>query len=93
MTEWKEAPHPLVNWGLKMLDRVRLVRVVMDKEGNVVESSNLTILNLWLVWWGPRREDRLAMEIVGLQVVCGLVGLFVRHRLALLVFDADNLTV
>ena len=93
VTEWKEAPHPLVNWGLKMLDRVRLVRVVVDKEGNVVESSNLTILNLWLVWWGPRREDRLAMEIVGLQVVCGLVGLFVRHRLALLVFDADNLTV
>jgi UDP-N-acetylglucosamine--dolichyl-phosphate N-acetylglucosaminephosphotransferase len=94
VTEWaRERPHWVVNLGLKTLHRLGLVRVKVDEEGVVVESSNLTILNLWLVWFGPRREDRLAMEIVAMQVACGLVGLFVRHRLALLVFDADNLTV
>lgn len=93
MTEWQRPPRPVVNVGLKVLHRLRLVRVVCDGEGKVVESSNLTILNLWLVWWGPRREDRLALEILVVQVVCGLMGLFVRHRLALWIFDADNLTV
>ncbi|KAI9677740.1 MAG: tunicamycin resistance protein [Trizodia sp. TS-e1964] len=76
---------------LKLLHAVRLLRVVADDEGRVVEASNLTLLNLWLVWWGPMREDRLATSLVAAQVVCGLLGLLVRHRLALLVFAEDNL--
>jgi UDP-N-acetylglucosamine--dolichyl-phosphate N-acetylglucosaminephosphotransferase len=72
---------------------LHLVQVTTNQEGQVVESSNLTILNLWLVWFGPRREDRLAKEIIGLQVACGLMGLFVRHRLALWIFRSDNLTL
>ena len=76
-----------------MLDKLKLVRVTTNKDGQIVESSNLTILNLWLVWWGPRREDRLAMEILAMQTMCGLLGLFVRHRLALWIFKSDNLTV
>lgn len=75
------------------MDRFHLVRVKTNREGQIIESSNFTILNLWLVWFGPKREDRLAKEILVMQTVCGLLGLFVRHRLALLVFDADNLSV
>jgi UDP-N-acetylglucosamine--dolichyl-phosphate N-acetylglucosaminephosphotransferase len=95
VAEWTvdKAPHGLVLLGLKVLGRLRVLKVLEDEEGNVVGCSNMTILNLWLVWFGPRREDRLATEIVVMQVLCGLMGLFVRHRLALLVFDADNLTV
>lgn len=93
VTEWQHPPKPIISLALKVLDRLHLIRLTMNKEGQVIESSNLTILNLWLVWFGPRREDRLAMEIIGMQVVCGLLGLFVRHRLALWIFDADNLTV
>ena len=78
---------------LRIMDKLKLVRITTNKEGQIVESSNLTILNLWLVWFGPKREDKLAMEILALQVVCGLLGLFVRHRLALWIFRADNLTV
>ena len=77
---------------LKLLHALRLVRVELDlKTGNVVRCSNLTILNLWLVWFGPMREDRLAMSLLVMQMACGLVGLLVRHRLALLVFTVDNL--
>ena len=58
-----------------------------------LETSNFTILNLWLVWRGPLREDRLAVEITAMQTVVGLFGLFVRHGLALLVFKEDNWSV
>jgi len=75
---------------LKILHKLRLLRVETDAEGIVTSTTNFTILNLWLVWRGPKREDRLAMEILAMQAVVGLVGLLVRHKLALLVFSLDN---
>lgn len=76
---------------LKLLHVLRLLRVETNDEGRVVESSNFTLLNLWLVWFGPMREDKLAMGVLAFQTSCGLIGLFVRHRLALWVFAQDNL--
>jgi UDP-N-acetylglucosamine--dolichyl-phosphate N-acetylglucosaminephosphotransferase len=76
---------------MKLLHKLRLLDVKTDKDGVVVDSSNFTLINLWLVWFGPMREDRLALGLVAMQLVCGIAGLFVRHRLALLVFTADNL--
>lgn len=92
VTEWTVPPAPLVAAGLEALHALRLVRVKKDESGRIVESTNLTILNLWLVWMGPMREDRLAWHMVAVQTLCGLLGLFVRHRLALLVFPQDNRT-
>jgi UDP-N-acetylglucosamine--dolichyl-phosphate N-acetylglucosaminephosphotransferase len=76
--------------GLKLLHRLRMLDVEVDKEGTVVSCSNFTIINLWLVWFGPMREDRLAVGLLGFQTAVGLMGLFVRHRMALLVFSQDN---
>lgn len=92
VTPWspERQPHPLVAQGLHFLNKLRLVKVTTDEKGQFVETSNFTILNLWLVWRGPLREDRLALEITMLQLVAGFFGLFVRHRLALLVFKEDN---
>lgn len=90
VTEWAVPPAPLIAAALELLHKLRLVRVTRNENGQIVQSTNLTILNLWLVWMGPMREDRLALSMVGLQTVCGLLGLFVRHRLALLVFREDN---
>ncbi|PNY28693.1 UDP-N-acetylglucosamine-dolichyl-phosphate N-acetylglucosaminephosphotransferase [Tolypocladium capitatum] len=92
MTPWspERQPHPLVGQVLHLLGRLRLLRVAVDEKGRFVETSNFTILNLWLVWRGPLREDRLAWEITLLQLAVGLFGLFVRHKLALLVFKEDN---
>lgn len=61
-----------------------------ETNNQISETSNLTLLNLWLVWRGPMREDRLALEITMLQIITGLLGLFVRHKLALLIFRQDN---
>ncbi|KAK4226344.1 glycosyl transferase family 4-domain-containing protein [Podospora fimiseda] len=96
VTAWTEDKQPkaVIGWGLKVLDKLKLLRVTVDEEtGRFVETSNFTILNLWLVWRGPMREDRLAIEIVGTQIVLGLFGLFVRHGLALLIFKEDNWSI
>lgn len=90
VTEWTSPPSPLIDTALRLLRSLRLVRITQDENGRITESSNLTILNLWLVWMGPMREDQLAWHMVAVQTVCGMLGLFVRHRLALLVFPHDN---
>ncbi|KAK2616438.1 tunicamycin resistance protein [Conoideocrella luteorostrata] len=92
ITPWSpdRQPHPLVGQVLHVLAKLRLLQVTTDEKGSFVETSNFTILNLWLVWRGPLREGRLAWEITSLQLFVGLFGLFVRHKLALLVFKEDN---
>ncbi|KAL2200337.1 glycosyl transferase family 4-domain-containing protein [Corynascus similis CBS 632.67] len=96
VTPWSEARQPrfkVVDWGLRLLGRLGLLKVVVDEKGKLVETSNFTLLNLWLVWRGPLREDRLAAEITAMQAVLGFFGLFVRHSLARLVFSADNWSI
>lgn len=92
VTEWEAPPSKLIAIVLELLHRLRLARITKNDRGQIIESSNLTILNLWLIWMGPMREDRLALSMVAVQIVCGLFGLFVRHCLALLVFPSDNRT-
>jgi UDP-N-acetylglucosamine--dolichyl-phosphate N-acetylglucosaminephosphotransferase len=92
VTEWEAPPSKLIATALELLYRLRLARIRKNDDGQIIESSNLTILNLWLIWMGPMREDRLALSMVVVQIVCGLLGLFVRHCLALLVFPSDNRT-
>ncbi|KAF4587275.1 UDP-N-acetylglucosamine-dolichyl-phosphate N-acetylglucosaminephosphotransferase [Ophiocordyceps camponoti-floridani] len=88
--EPNHQPHPLVARALHLLAAFRLVRLTHDEKGRLTESSNFTLINLWLIWRGPLREPRLAAELTALQLVVGLFGLFVRHRLALVVFKEDN---
>lgn len=76
---------------LLLLARFRLLKITFDEEGRFLETSNFTLLNLWLVIRGPMREDRLATEVTALQFAVGVLGLFARHRLALLIFEEDNL--
>ncbi|KAH7391487.1 putative UDP-N-acetylglucosamine:dolichyl phosphate N-acetylglucosamine-1-phosphate transferase [Cadophora sp. MPI-SDFR-AT-0126] len=91
VTEYTYPPKKHVALILTVLHKLGLLRVEWNDEGVIVTSSNFTILNLWLVWWGPKREDRLALEILAMQTVVGLFGLFVRHNFALLIFESDNL--
>ncbi|KAI9691268.1 MAG: tunicamycin resistance protein [Bogoriella megaspora] len=91
VADFRQKPlRPGVNAVVKLMGRLGLLKIDEDEEGKVLESNNFTIINLWLVWFGPMREDRLALGLLGTQLVCGLFGLWVRHSLALLVFTADN---
>lgn len=82
--------RPIVGEALKILHKVKLLRVQQGDSGRVTETTNFTILNLWLVWRGPLREDRLAVEILAMQTAVGLLGLWVRHSCSKLLFTADN---
>ncbi|KAL8780481.1 MAG: hypothetical protein Q9213_006441 [Squamulea squamosa] len=92
VTAWHQPPGKLLTNVLKLLANLPkpLVALKHDDQGNIVSSTNLTLLNLWLVWFGPKREDRLATGIIGAQILVGIVGLFIRHKLSLLVFREDN---
>ena len=90
VTEWERPPSALVSRALKLLHKLHLLRVEVNGKGVIVASTNFTILNLWLVWFGAMREDRLAVSILTMQAACGLMGLFIRHKLALWVFSQDN---
>lgn len=90
VTEWGRPPRKHITLVLEILHTLRLARVTKNQNGDIIESTNLTLLNLWLVWFGPLREDWLAIHIVGLQFLCGIMGLLVRHKLALLMFTEDN---
>lgn len=91
VTEWQHPPKPIISVFLKLLHQFHLLRVTTNEEGRITESTNFTLLNLWLVWFGPKREDKLAMEILVMQTVVGFFGLFIRHNFALLLFEKDNL--
>lgn len=88
--EFREPLRSPIAETLKLLHRLRLLDVEVDDKGQVLSSSNFTLINLWLVWFGPMREDRLAMGLLAFQFLVGVLGLFIRHRMALLVFSTDN---
>lgn len=90
VTEWERPPRPLIALVLDLMEKAKLVQLTRNPKGEIVTSSNLTILNLWLVWFGPKREDKLAMSILTMQMTLGILGLLVRHKMALLVFGEDN---
>ncbi|EHA54727.1 hypothetical protein MCOR27_009614 [Pyricularia oryzae] len=92
VTPWtpERQPRAPIAVALRLIARFRLIRLTEDADGRFVETTNMTIINLWLVWRGPLTERRLATELTVVQAVAGLFGLFVRHRLALVVFKEDN---
>ncbi len=91
VTPWTKPMNKVQCLMVGTLERLGLMGVTRDEEGQVRETTNMTIINLWLVWRGPLREDRLMRELVLMQMCVGLLGLFVRHKAALLIFTADNI--
>ena len=41
---------------------------------------NLTLINVWLKLWGPRKEERLTLELLALQVAMSAVGMCIRYK-------------
>lgn len=74
------------------LAKIRLVDVVTNEKGEILEFSNLTIINLTLVLFGPLREDILCGAILTVQLCLCLLMLLLRHILGPWLFGYDNLT-
>lgn len=69
-----------------------LIEVKKNEKGEIEKFSNMTIINLTLVWFGPMREDKLCLFILTVQLVVGLLMLVVRHTVGPWLFGYDNLS-
>lgn len=77
---------------IKSLAALRLIAVKRDEEGRIVEFSNLTLINLTLVFLGPLNEGTLCNIILGVQLSLSIFMLLLRHTLGPWIFGYDNLT-
>ena len=73
------------------MSTLKLTRLTTDpKSGVIYESTNLTILNFFLVHLGPMTEKRLVQTLMGTQVLCSVLAFILRYGLAFLVYDGDR---
>lgn len=78
---------------LSLLETFKLIKLERDpKLKNIVRFSNLTIINLFLVWFGPMREDKLCILILVVQLITGLIMICFRHTVGPWLFGYDNLS-
>lgn len=82
----------LITIVLRVLEIFKLIELKTDDKGNVTHFSNMTIINLNLVWFGPLREDSLCYLILAEQLVLGVSMILVRHTVGPWLFGYDNLT-
>lgn len=89
-TEYDKPISPELVVVFLVLEKLRLIKLQRAKDGHITKSSNLTLINLTIIWFGPMREDHLCTVILVLQLVTGLSMLVLRHTVAPLIFGFDN---
>lgn len=75
---------------LKFLEKVQMIKLIRNKNGDIIKSSNLTLINLVIIWFGPRNEGDLCTLIMILQFIVGCCMLILRHTIAPIIFGFDN---
>ncbi|TFK94139.1 N-acetylglucosaminephosphotransferase [Polyporus arcularius HHB13444] len=90
--EFKDKrPSKLATLVLRLFSGLGLVELVVDqKTGEIESSTNLTILNVFLLRLGPMREDSLTRVLIATQVCSSLLAFFIRYGLAGLVYDGNR---
>lgn len=86
-----KAPNRIVTGVLKTMSNLNLIYLECDKHGNITHCSNMTLINLVLVWFGPLREDKLCYTILLMQFSIGIAAIAARHAIGSMVFGNDNL--
>ena len=66
--EFKKPPSTLSTAILKILSTLGLVKLSTNPETGLPETTNLTILNVFLVVLGPMKEDTLVKTLISTQV-------------------------
>ncbi|XP_073949309.1 alg7 dolichyl-phosphate N-acetylglucosaminephosphotransferase [Choristoneura fumiferana] len=70
---------------LKVLTMLRLVDKREDNE--IININNLTLINLFLIKFGPMSEVRLTTSLMMFQIVCTCVAFIIRYPLASYFYD------
>jgi hypothetical protein len=84
-------PPPSSITGTSIISTLSSDETLMERgPDEIIACSNLTLINLVLVMFGPMREDYLCLMLLAIQTVSGGLGFVIRHRLAFLVYDRDS---
>ena len=75
---------------IQVFEILGLVQVKRNKKTNTARVSNLTLINLILVKFGPMSEQNAAIAVVFVQVVCSMFAYIVRYGLVHVVYNAEN---
>ncbi|KAH9947993.1 N-acetylglucosaminephosphotransferase [Amylocystis lapponica] len=87
----ERAPSRLATLALRLLAALRLVELTEDgRTGSITETTNLTILNVFLLRLGPMKEDSLVKVLIASQVTGSIAAFVVRYGLAGLVYDGNR---
>jgi UDP-N-acetylglucosamine--dolichyl-phosphate N-acetylglucosaminephosphotransferase len=58
----------LTKLALGILETLGLTKVIRNSNGEITNTTNLTILNVFLLWLGPMNEKRLVQVLITSQV-------------------------
>lgn len=70
---------------LEILTLLRLIDRKEDKDG--INVNNLTLINLFLIKFGPMKESTLTVLLLAFQMFCSLVAFLIRYPLASFFYD------
>ena len=90
IVEFPRPPTAFQRLILNTFATLRMIRLQRLENGQIISSTNFTLISMVLVRCGQMREDRLALTIMAIQAFFGILGFFIRHRLARLIFSEDN---
>ncbi|KAF5338885.1 hypothetical protein D9611_008778 [Ephemerocybe angulata] len=89
--QFLKPPSKLSTLVLRIFSILGLVDLTTHpNNGSILETSNLTLFNVFLVRFGPMKEERLNQLLMCTQVAGSVVAFVVRYGLAGLVYDGDR---
>ena len=79
---------PMGRLCLRLFDRFQLIKILKKptNDNPSMICTNFTLLSLLLNWFGPMREDRLALLLMTVQVISCSIGLIIRHFVSKFVY-------
>lgn len=83
----KSLKERIGRWMIAFLEVIWLAKITRKKDGTWVECSNLTLLNVILLHFGPMQESSLAWCVCLVQVGASLFGFFIRYSLVHIVYN------
>ncbi|KAF9267536.1 N-acetylglucosaminephosphotransferase [Marasmius fiardii PR-910] len=91
MAKFVTPPSALATLVIRIFSALGLVKTTTDpKTGTIIEVTNLTILNFFVVRLGPMTEKRLVQVLMCSQFTGSLLAFVVRYGLASIVYDGDR---
>lgn len=76
---------------LRILEALHMTHLERNPETRQITSAtNLTLVTLILVHFGPMHEENLTKVIMGLQVMGSCIAFGIRYGLASLLYDGDR---